>query len=107
MKIYKVEYRNIYLKAGEDEVITTVFLDKTLALKYYEKEKEIIKKQEEELEMENYRIDETDTLYERYLSGRSNEDSISICIEEDETYDEKMLQELQKTQNENEKDYQI
>ena len=45
--------------------------------------------------MEDYCIDETDSLYERYLDGRSAEDSIAVFIEEDETYDERMLQELQ------------
>lgn len=107
MKIYKVTYRNIYLESGENETITTVFLDKTLALKFYQREKEKIKKQEEELDMEDYCIDETDSLYERYLDGRSAEDSIAVFIEEDETYDERMLQELQKSQNEKDKDYEM
>ena len=40
MKIYKVTYRNIYIESGENETITTVFLDKTLALKFYQREKE-------------------------------------------------------------------
>lgn len=107
MKIYKVTYRNIYLESGENEVITTVFLDKDLALKFYEREKAKIIKQEEELDMDDYCIDENDWLYERYLDGRSAEDSIAVFIEEDETYDERMLRELQKSQSEKEKDYEM
>ena len=44
--------------------------------------------------MEDYCVDEKEDFYERYLDGRSMEDSVSIYLEEDESYDE--IESLQK-----------
>lgn len=107
MKIYKITYSSIYLDEGENITTTTIFLDKDLALEFYTREKEKLKKQEKELSMEDYCVDEDQSSYERYLDGRAIEDSVSILIEEDETYDEKMLEEMKKAQNEKEKDYEM
>lgn len=107
MKIYKVTYKSIYLDEGEDLVTTTVFLNKDVALIYLQSEKAKLKQQEIELDLEDYSIYENEELYERYLDGRFIEDQVSIWLDEDETYDEKMLQELQKAQNEKDKDYEM
>lgn len=104
MKIYKVTYKSVYLDDGEDLVSTTVFLDRDLALKFLRSEILKLKQQEKELDMEDYCIDEDETSYERYLDGRSMEDSVSIWLDEDETYDEKMTKQLQ---NETDKDYEM
>ncbi len=104
MKIYKVTYTSVYLDDGENLVSTTVFLDKDLALRFLQSEILKLKQQEKELDMEDYCIDEDETSYERYLDGRSMEDSVSIWLDEDETYDEKMTKQLQ---NEKDKDYEM
>ena len=82
MKIYRVIYKSILMDEGEDLVEVKTFLDRNLALDY---------------------IKEDESSYERYLDGRSMEDSVSIWLEDDE----KMLQEKQQAQKEKEKDYEM
>ena len=104
MKIYKVTYKSIYLDEGEDLVTTTIFLNKDVALRYLQSEKAKLKQQERELDLEDYCIYENEESYERYLDGRFIEDQVSIWLDEDETYDEKVIQ---KMQNEKDKDYEM
>ena len=99
MKIYRVIYKSILMDEGEDLVEVKTFLDRNLALDYIKRQIMEIKKEVEDLEDESS--------YERYLDGRSMEDSVSIWLEDDETYDEKMLQEKQQAQKEKEKDYEM
>lgn len=76
-------------------------------MNYIKREIKEIKKQVDEDEIEDYCIEETEDSYERYLAGRSAEDSVSIYIEENDFYDEKeLLQEEQelKQKKENEKE---
>ena len=87
MKIYKVIYKNLYMDECEDDVDTKIFLDKEVAYRYLKKKIERLKNEFEE--SEDYIIEETKDSYSRYLDGRYFEDSISIWITEDETYDEK------------------
>lgn len=107
MKIYKVIYSSIYLDEGENITTATIFLDKDLAIKYLKDRIKTLKDQMKELDSEDYCVNEDDTSYERYLDGRAIEDSVSIWLVEDETYDEKMLQEINKSQNEQDKDYEM
>jgi len=102
MKIYRVVYNSIYIDGGENKIIITTFLNKENALRYYKERLNEIKKEEEELEMDDYCVDEENTSYERYLDERSMEDSVGLWIEEDDTYDELVLQ---KQQDEKDKDY--
>lgn len=57
--------------------------------------------------MEDYCVDEKEDFYERYLDGRSMEDSVSIYLEEDESYDEIELQEEKLRQQKEEKEYEM
>jgi len=102
MKIYRVVYNSIYIDGGENKIIITTFLNKENALRYYKERLNEIKKEEEELEMDDYCVDEENTSYERYLDERSMEDSVGLWIEEDDTYDELVLQ---KQQDEKDRDY--
>lgn len=104
MKIYKVTYTSVCIDDGENLVSTTVFIDKNLALRFLKSEILKLKQQEKEFDMDDYCIDEDETSYERYLDGRSMEDSVSIWLDEDETYDEKMMKQLQ---NEKDKEYEM
>lgn len=102
MKIYRVIYKSVYIDEGENLVEVKTFLNKENALRYIRNEIIEIKKQVEDLE--DYSVEETGDSYERYLSSRANEDSVSIWLEDDETYDEIYLQ---KEQNKEDKDYEI
>lgn len=86
---------------GEDLVEVKTFLDRNLALDYIKRQIMEIKKEVEDLE--DYHVEEDESSYERYLDGRSMEDSVSIWLEDDE----KMLQEKQQAQKEKEKDYEM
>ena len=57
--------------------------------------------------MESYTIDEDEKSYERYLNGRAMEESISLYFEEDNTYDELVLQTQKKMQDEKDKEYEM
>lgn len=105
MKIYRVIYKSILMDEGEDLVEVKTFLDRNLALDSIKRQIMEIKKEVEDLE--DYHVEEDESSYERYLDGRSMEDSVSIWLEDDETYDEKMLQEKQQAQKEKEKDYEM
>ena len=105
MKIYRVIYKSILMDEGEDLVEVKTFLDRNLALDYIKRQIMEIKKEVEDLE--DYHVEEDESSYERYLDRRSMEDSVSIWLEDDETYDEKMLQEKQQAQKEKEKDYEM
>lgn len=102
MKIYRVIYHSVYLDEGENSVTVRTFLNKENALQYIRNEIIEIKKQVEDLQ--DYCVEESDDYYERYLDGRSSEDSVSIWLEDDETYDEVFLQ---REQDKKDKDYEI
>jgi len=110
-KIYKVISHDVYLESGEDSIDVKVFTDEKLATKYYKK---LVKKDKQnDFEPEDYTVDEDKTSYERYLTGRSSEDSISIYLQEDEICEEleksnKKNSEKNKEKNDDmEKDYEF
>lgn len=105
MRIYRVIYSSIYLEEGENIINVKTFLNKDLALNYIKKKVEEIKNQVEDLD--DYCVEETEDSYERYLNGRSMEDSVAIWLEEDEFYDELELLEEKSIQQEEEKDYEM
>ena len=75
MKIYRVIFKCTDLDEYYNAVTITTFQNKELAEQYLK----------EKIETEN--------CYERFLDDRVMEDSVSIYLEEDETYDEIMLKE--------------
>ena len=105
MKIYKVIYSSVYIEGGENTVDVKVFLSKDVALKFIKRQIKEIKKEVDDLE--DYCVDEKEDFYERYLDGRSMEDSVSIYLEEDESYDEIELQEEKLRQQKEEKEYEM
>ena len=105
MKIYKVIYSSVYIEGGENTVDVKVFLNKDVALKFIKRQIKEIKKEVDDLE--DYCVDEKEDFYERYLDGRSMEDSVSIYLEEDESYDEIELQEEKLRQQKEEKEYEM
>lgn len=107
MKIYRIIFTSIDIDESDHTVNITTFFDKEKALDFYKEELEKLKEQQEELDMEDYCIDEDETSYERYLDGRYMEQSVSLWLEEDNTYDELVLQTQYKLQNEKDKDYEM
>lgn len=105
MRIYRVIYSSIYLEEGENIINVKTFLNKDLALNYIKKKIKEIKNQVEDLD--DYCVEETEDSYERYLNGRSMEDSVAIWLEGDEFYDELELLEEKSIQQEEEKDYEM
>jgi len=106
-KIYKVISHDVYLESGEDSIDVKVFTDEELATKYYKK---LVKRDKQnDFEPEDYTVDEDKTSYERYLTGRSSEDSVFISLQEDEICEE--LEKSNKKNNEKkndvEKDYEF
>lgn len=93
MKIYRVVLKSKYLPAGEDEVEITTFLNKELAEQYIKESIENLKREEELLGNDTYKKIERENYYERYLNANEMDNSVSIYLEEDETYDEIMLKE--------------
>ena len=93
MKIYRVVLKSKYLPAGEDEVEITTFLNKELAEQYIKESIENLKREEELLGNDTYKKVERENYYERYLNANEIDNSVSIYLEEDETYDEIMLKE--------------
>lgn len=82
-KIYKVIKSDLYIDGGIQSTETKIFMDKQLALTYLQKLISASKQDKDEDELEDYCVEETETSYERYLEGRSFEDSVSIWLEED------------------------
>ncbi len=107
MQIYRVIFTSIDIDESDHTVIVTTFFNKDNALKYYREQLEALKEQQEELDMESYSIDEGEKSYERYLNGRAMEESVSLWFEEDNTYDELVLQTQKKMQDEKEKEYEM
>ena len=93
MKIYRVVLQSKYLPAGEDEVEITTFLNKELAEQYIKESIENLKREEELLGNDTYKKIERENYYERYLNANEMDNSVSIYLEEDKTYDEIMLKE--------------
>lgn len=98
-KIYKVISHYVYLDTGDNSIEVKVFIDEKLATEYYEKL--VNEDKENDFEPEDYTVDEDKTSYERYLTGRSSEDSVSIYMQEDEICEEK------EKNNDMEKDYEV
>ena len=107
MKIYRVVFTSIDIDESDHTVRITTFFDREKALKYYEELLEELKEQQEELDMDDYCIDEDETSYERYLDGRAMEQSVSLWFEEDNTYDELVIKTQAKMQNEKDNDYEM
>lgn len=107
MKIYRVIFTSIDIDESDHTINITTFFDREKALKYYKEKLKDLKEQQEELNMDDYNIDEDDISYERYLDGRAMEQSVSLWFEEDNTYDELILQPQKKMQNEKDKDYEM
>lgn len=107
MKIYRIIFNSIDIDESDHTIRVTTFFDKDKAIKYYKELLSELKEQQEELDMEDYQVDENETSYERYLDGRAMEDSVSLWLEEDDTYDELELYKKQEMQNEKDKDYEM
>lgn len=105
MKIYRVIFTSI--KELEYTVMIETFFNRENALRYYKQQLYDLKKQQEELDMEDYCIDENETSYERYLNGRAIEDTVFIWLEEDNTYDELDINKQAKMRNEKDNDYEM
>ena len=93
MKIYRVIFKSIDIDEADNTLIITTFQNRELAEQYLKERIEELKEQEEILKQDDYVTEERKNYYERYLNGRVMEDSVSIYLEEDETYDEIMLKE--------------
>lgn len=91
MKIYRVIFKSIDIDKGESTLIIKTFQNRYFAEQYLKERVDELKKQEKILEQNDYITEERINYYERYLNGREIEDSVSIYLEEDETYDEIML----------------
>ena len=107
MKIYRIVFTSIDIDESDHTVRVTTFFDREKALRFYKEQLEDLKEQQEELDMDDYCIDEDETSYERYLDGRAMEQSVSLWLEEDNTYDELVLKTQTKMQNEKDKDYEM
>ena len=96
-KIYKVITNVLCQDDFENSIDVKVFTDKKLALNYF---KELVDGAKNcDLDLEYYTVDESETYFERYLTGYAVEDSLSIWIDEDE-----ICESLEKS-NDMEKDY--
>lgn len=93
MKIYRVIFKCTDLDEYCNEVTITTFQNKELAEQYLKEKIEELKREEKSLNKGKYITEETENCYERFLDDRVMEDSVSIYLEEDETYDEIMLKE--------------
>lgn len=107
MKIYRIVFTSIDIDESDHTVRVTTFFDREKALRFYKEQLEDLKEQQEELDMEYYCIDEDETSYERYLDGRAMEQSVSLWLEEDNTYDELVIKTQAKIQNEKDNDYEM
>ena len=98
-KIYKVITKILCQDDFENTIRVKVFTDEKLASQYY---KDLVDgAKDNDLNLDDYTIDEDETSFERYLTGYAAEDSLSIWIEEDE-----ICETLEKS-NDMEKDYDI
>ena len=88
MKIYRVIYESYDIDNAAHTLNINNFFNKENAEKYLQECKESIKEQNEEFDLNNYTIEETEDSYEIYLSGRAFEQSVSFWLEEYETRDE-------------------
>ena len=109
MKIYRVICSNFDIDTEIMTITVKTFLDKDIALKYL---KQQIKETKEEIENEDldfYSIEETEESYKRHDHDSSVQDLVEIWLEEDNTYDEIILQLEQELKNnkENEKIYEM
>ena len=103
MKVYNVIFKSIDADEFDNTVTVTTFLNRDLAERYLQERIDELRKQLDELDKDEYRIDEEKDYFERYLTGRAIEDSVSIWLEEDNTYDEMMLKErVNREEKENE-----
>ena len=103
MKIYRVVYESHDIDELDRTINISTFFNKENAKKYLQECKESIKQQNEEFDLEDYTIEETDDSYEIYLSHRQVEQGISVWLEEGETCDE-----IEKNLNiEKDNDYEI
>lgn len=107
MKIYRIVFTSIDIDESDHTVRVTTFFDREKALRFYKEQLEDLKEQQEELDMDDYCIDEDETSYERYLDGRAMEQSVSLWLEEDNTYDELVIKTQAKIQNEKDNDYEM
>lgn len=107
MKIYRIVFTSIDIDELDHTVRVTTFFDREKALRFYKEQLEDLKEQQEELDMDDYCIDEDETSYERYLDGRAMEQSVSLWLEEDNTYDELVIKTQAKMQNEKDNDYEM
>ncbi len=107
MKICRVIFTSIDIDESDHTVNVTTFFDKEKALAFYKEQLANLKEEQEELDMEDYCVDEDETSYERYLDGHYMEQSVSLWLEEDNTYDELVLQAQHKLQNEKDKEYEM
>ena len=107
MKIYRIVFTSIDIDESDHTVRVTTFFDRENSLRYYKEQLEDLKEQQEDLDMEDYCIDEDETSYERYLDGRAMEQSVSLWFEEDNTYDELVIKTQAKMQNEKDNDYEM
>ena len=80
MKIYKIIKHEIYLKEFIDTLEVKVFNNKKLALKYFKK---LIKESKEDINIEEYCVEEENNYYMIYLKGYAANDSTTIYLEED------------------------
>ena len=106
MKIYRIVFKSMYLDEGENEVRVTTFLNKELAEEYLKERIKDLKSELDILDQEGYITEEEDDYYERSLAGYAIEDSVAIWLEEDDTYDEKMIKE-KAVKQEKENNYEI
>lgn len=104
-KIYRVIFSSIDIDEADNTVRVTTFFDKDLARKYLKDRIMELKEQNEELDLD-YKEQETEDFYERYLDGRSIENSISLWLEEDNVYTELELAE-EKLKDEEEDEYEM
>lgn len=88
MQIYRVIFESHDIDELNYTINISTFFNKENAKKYLEECKESIKEQNEEFDLEDYTIEETDDSYEIYLSHRQVEQGVSVWLEEDETRDE-------------------
>ena len=106
---FRVICSNFDIDTEIKTITVKTFLDKDIALKYL---KQQIKETKEEIENEDldfYSIEETEESYKRHDHDSSVQDLVEIWLEEDNTYDEIILQLEQELKNnkENEKIYEM
>lgn len=107
MKIYRVLYSNFDIDTEIKTIIVKTFLDKHIALNYLKQQIKATKEEIKNEDLDFYSIEETDESYKRHDHDSSVQNLVAIWLEEDNTYDEIMLQLEQKLQNNKENDYEM